>query len=465
MDTPPKTAHSSSRVDFSKVVFYALVVVGSLALSFAAGLYSGATRTTVFLALRDLKTTVEDALKITAEEITTLAGVPSHFLQPKRQGGSGVTINDPSVDQTDLILMTGFFSDSNEVRLVRRNGDTAARWPVRFYDLFPDPQHFPDGLAPATDWNIELPGAAALPDGSVVFNFEGGGLTKLDRCGRVVWKLDYRTHHTVELAEGGGFWVPGRRWVESGNAFPPHEVPYEEDTILRISDDGQVVAEHSVVKLFYDSGLEALLTATGSDFRLGTEWDQELVHLNKIEELKSHLAADFPLFEAGDLALSLRDRNLVMVVAKDLSRIKWWKVGPWIRQHDPEFTPGGTIVVYNNNTYMSTFGTTRWTTPVSAPRVSNVLAVDPVSGESKVLWGGQKGQELLSVVRGNVDITPVGGLQIVEFEGGRVIETDSAGNVVWEYVNQYDEDNVAELIDAHVYPASYFTVDDWSCGK
>ncbi|MGH6901957.1 MAG: hypothetical protein ACREIR_04390, partial [Geminicoccaceae bacterium] len=81
----------------------------------------------------------------------------------------------------------------------------------------------------------------------------------------------------------------------------------------------------------------------------------------------------------------------------------------------------------------------------------------------RVVFGGKKNQELFSIYRGKVDSTPSGGLIITEFEGGRAIEIDRGGNVVWEYLNRYDLDEVAEITEARVYPATYFTVTDWAC--
>jgi hypothetical protein len=95
--------------------------------------------------------------------------------------------------------------------------------------------------------------------------------------------------------------------------------------------------------------------------------------------------------------------------------------------------------------------------------VSNVMEVNPASGESRVLYGGTTGQELSSILRGKVDVTGDGGLVITEFEGGRVLETDARGDVVWQYLNRYSSEEVAELTEGRVYPAGYFTVEDWPC--
>jgi arylsulfotransferase ASST len=461
-----RNAGARARFDISKVVFYTLLTVSLLGLSFAIGLHAGANKTGVYLLVSGLKSAVLDSLKAVAEEAPTLEGThPTHFLQPRRLAGAGVTVNSATTNQQDLLLLSGFFVDTNEIRLVRRTGDVVARWPVKFYTIFPHPTHMPADAVPATNWNIDTHGALALPDGSIVFNFEWGGLVKLDHCGHVVWTVARQTHHSVERAEVGGFWVPGRRMVTGDSPYPPFETPIKEDTILKISDDGQVQAEFSVPKILYDNGLAPVLTATGSWFWTGMPWDREIVHLNKVDELSSDIAGDFPMFEAGDLALSLRDHNLLLVVDPHATKIKWWKIGPWVRQHDPRFKRGGTILVFNNNIFETAFGPNHadLISPVSGPRVSNIVEIDPVSGEHKVVYGTKKGQELLSVIRGKVETTRNGGLLITEFEGGRVLETDADGNVVWEYINRYSPEEVAEISEARIYPSSYFTVNDWSC--
>ena len=349
-----------NRLDVSKILFYAILITGLLGLSFAFGLYSATKKTIVYEAVRDLKNAVEEPLNLVFGEASTLTKLrPKHFLQPARYDGTGVTVNDVSGDEEELLFLTGFFNENNELRLIRRNGNVIARWPVHFSEIFPDAGHL--RKPPATDWNVDTHGALALPDGSVVFNFDSGGLVKLDRCGKVVWTLARKTHHSVELAEGGGFWVPGTRYhsEESDSPFPPFQTPFEEDTIMKVSEDGEVLIEISVPKLFYDNGLEALLTATGEMFfQFKMNWDQEIVHLNKIEELSSVFADDFPMFKAGDLALSLRKYNLILVVDPDTKKIKWLRIGPWLRQHDPEFIPGGKLIVFNNNIYRTAFGET-----------------------------------------------------------------------------------------------------------
>ncbi len=394
---------------------------------------------------------------------------PKHLLQPARYEGSGVTINLIENDD-DLIFLSGFFGDTNELRLIQRDGTIVQQWPLSFADIFTDMSFLPS--PPASDWNVGTHGALALPDGSVVFNFDYSGTAKLDRAGQVVWTINDFTHHSIERAESGGFWIPGQRTVGeiphfSQSPFPPFQAPFVESTLMRVSEEGEVIEEISVPQLFYDNGLEALLSSKASIYKPSPHdaWNREIVHLNNISELSSELADDFPLFETGDLILSMRDLNLLMVIDPKTKAVKWWHVGPWLRQHDPEFIAGGKINVFNNNTYIRVAfgeeGRTTKLTSLDLPRVSNIIEIDPVKNVSTIRYGSRIDQEMFSVTRGKIDPTEHDGLIVTEFDGGRVFEIDANGTIVWEYINRYDDDEVAEITEARIYPRSYFEVKEW----
>lgn len=451
----------TKNIDFPKLLFFITCIIIVIVCIFIYGVIVGTYQVFPYAILDHIKDSV---VQVYEERRTLIKTHPEHFLKPARYDGNGVTVNKVPENQKDLILLSSFFENTNELRLIRRDGAIIARWPVTFSEIFPDTSHIQDRSPPATDWNIDVHGALAMPDGSVVFNFEYGGLVRMDRCGDVIWALPYQTHHSVERAENGGYWVPGRRNIqEMDTQFPPFMTPYREDTLLKISDTGDVLAEISVPGLFYENGLEALLTSSGEKFQSQMNWDNEIVHLNKIEELTTDIAGDFPDFEAGDLALSLGNYNLILVVDPDTLKIKWWRIGPWLRQHDPEFKPGGKIVIFNNNIYRTASGSEASTSLPSIPRVSTIVEIDPASGEYQIIYGGKKSQELLSVLRGKVELLPNDGLLITEFDGGRVFETDASGNIIWEYVNRYSRDEVAEITEARVYPVSYFRVSSCSC--
>jgi Arylsulfotransferase (ASST) len=453
------------RPQIAKLLFWSVIAVGLLGGAFLTGLYSGARKNNAFAMVRDLREKARDAVRTVMNEAPILVRArPEWHLQPGRHAGSGVTINETSDDE--LILLSGFFGGGNQLRLIRRDGSIVARWPLVFSEIFADTGHIYQ--PPASDWNTDTHGALIEPDGSVVFVFEYMGLVKLDRCGRLEWKLAEPVHHSVDRAATGGYWVPGRNYVleETRPRFPPFNVPYFEDTVLRISESGKILAKRSIVELLYRSGMKAWVTMMpGSELEL--RMNGEILHLNTVAELETGMAADFPMFAAGDLLLSVRELNMILVTDPELQRVKWWRVGPWLRQHDPEFKAGGLISVFNNNTYKSAFGPDNYfnKSHLTIPRVSNILEVDPATDEVRRVYGGVKGQELLTVIRGKHELTARGGLLVTEFEAGRVFETDSSSRVIWEYVNRFDEDEVAEITEARVYPADYFNVADWSCAR
>lgn len=393
---------------------------------------------------------------------------PVHFLQPSRKPGAGVTVN--AVPQrADLVLLTGFFDGMPGLRLIRRDGTVVARWRAAFSELVPELKS--RVTAPKTDWNIDLHGSEIAPDGSVLFNFEYQAVVQLDRCGAKDWVLPERNHHSIAPAAGGGYWIGGRTILGKGDdaAFRPLTNPLraagwiEDDEVMKVSAGGEILARKSVFALMMESGLEPLLTANGTPMRGGRVLDDnEILHLNHIEELSRALAPAFPQFAAGDLLLSVRDFNLVMVVDPESWRVKWHSVGPWLRQHAARFLPDGRIGVFNNNSYSWELAPDGRTDPAREVH-SNILAVDPQSGRAEVLYGDGPDEDLASVERGFVQPLPGGGAMVTEALGGRAFQIGPDRRIVWEYINRFDDARVVEITSAKVYPAGFFTVTDWSC--
>lgn len=431
---------------------------------FLAG-YARGANTSVPALIADLAAAAAGVLGAAWEQ--TAETDPVHFLQVSRKPGAGVTLN-ALPERGELILMTGFFDGMPGLRLIRRDGTVVAAWRAAFSELAPELRH--RASAPKTDWNIDLHGTEMEPDGSVLFNFEYQATVKLSRCGAREWILPERSHHTISPAAAGGVWIAGRAVLNAPDdpAYHPMTNPLrdsgwiEDDELLHVSAEGEVLARKSVFRMMMENGLEPLLTANGLQLRRGVLADNEILHLNHIEELSPELAPAFPMFEAGDLLLSVHDFNLVMVVDPDEWKVKWHSVGPWVRQHSARFLPDGTIAVFNNNAYTYALDPAG-RDPAEGLSFSDVRAVDPGTGAEHVVYGDRAGEDLASVERGFIQPTVSGGLMITETAGGRAFEIDRDRRVVWEYINRHDDARVLEITSAELYPAGYFTVTDWSC--
>lgn len=383
---------------------------------------------------------------------------PNLFLEPARYPGSGVTRHDDARMAPGLTLVAEFIDGGNELRLLRADGTVLRRWPVRFDTLFPKPDHVqPPALVPKSEWHAELHDALLLPDGAAVFNFEGIGLAKLGRCGEVKWTLPRMVHHAISPDSDGGFWVGSKRYVTGPSPYPHVRTPFQDETVMKVSADGAVQDEISV--------LDALLQSAPGAFYGGAGYgvpNGDMIHLNDVEPLDAERATAFPQFAAGDLLVSLRGLSMLGVLRPSTHRFVWTQLGRWSRQHDPDFQANGHITVFSNNTLEpgaepETRGTPD---PLGA---STIIDVDPATGDSRVLYGGTPAQPLYSAFRGKHEMLANGNLLVVESNAGRVIEVTPSGDLVWEYVNRFDAADAAVVYQARRYPESYFTVPDWTC--
>jgi hypothetical protein len=364
-------------------------------------------------------------------------------------------------------MLAGFFDDENQIRIIRRDGSLVWKWSLNYFEHFPDLSNRVCDVS--TPLRVDTHGAHVTPQGEALVNYEYCGTVKVNQCGDLLWSISKPTHHSLVPSEGGGYWILGRdvwRASEFPDRFPPFSTAATdqdiyEDTLMRVDEAGEILKEFSIPQLLVDNGLLPQLTANGENFSTWTVLRNELVHANQATELPAAIADAFPLFEAGDIAISMRELNLVIVLDPETQTIKWHQTGPWLRQHDAEFHPDGRLSIFNNNVFRTAY--TGEQTDLDTPFTTNIISIDPVSRRTEVVFGEQPGQYLLSVIRGQHELLDDGGILIVEFDAGRVLEVDANGRVIWEYVNAYDEQTVGEIRNAAVLPPDYFQSTFDSC--
>jgi hypothetical protein len=437
-----------SKVDPSKVVFGA----SAFLLVFGLGFLSRHYETFPYPLVR---AGIDAVRQVYAEKETITKTRPQELVTPAvNVEGEGVTRNVVAEAAPGLTLINSFFDDLNELRLVRNDGSVVHRWRTAFFEIFPNQDHIDPDRRPQSEWNLDTHGALILPDGSVVFNFEGLGTAKLDRCGVVQWTVPKLTHHSIEPSRDGGFWVSASIRVKDNSPYPVLKPPYFSDMLTKLSADGEVLEEIPLLDFFFENDLEALVLA--NRIPLAQEPTDDPLHLNDLEELDDEMARHFPQFSAGDLLLSLRNPNLLMVVDPSSKRVKWHQTGPWIGQHDPDFQPTGRISVFNNNTDGTPAG--------DILGGSQIVEVDPSTGRTEVVYGDLPGEHWSSMRRGKHQYLPNGNILVTDSESGRVFEVNRKRERVWEFVNRYDQQYVAVVRGATRYPEGYFTVTDWTCG-
>lgn len=351
--------------------------------------------------------------------------IRSKHLRPSPRTEGGVTRHDRAAASPGHTFLTLYRDNRFGALLIDMEGRILHRWDIAFSDAFPEPRHLE--VAPP-DYDVVLHGAALLPDGDVILNMEGVGAVRLDRCSRLVWRLPVMTHHSVEHLPSGETLIAADRLYHAATPHFPRLAPgpeghFIDNLVLRLRPDGSVARETSVLDVLYESGWAALLFA-GEDPTIRTA---QPTHLNDIEVLREDMAAAFPRFRAGDVMLSIRNLNTIMVVDGQTWRIKWTMTGPFLYQHDPDFMPNGNILLFDN----------RRTGGRPQLGYSRIIEIDPDTREIVWSYQGTDEEPFYTDIRGMQQLLPNGNVLVVEAQRGRVFEVarESDNRIVWEYVN------------------------------
>lgn len=419
---------------------YFLACVGLVL--FAYGVAVGVYRIFPYQFLETLAAAADDLLRYPKHYARL---VPQKQLAPARHAGAGGVRHVAGKAYPGVTFITGFFGDSAGMRLLDMDGRVLHAWRVSFNEIWPDTPHMQSKPA---DWDTQIHGALLYPNGDIVFNFQYGGLVRIDSCSRVQWRLPQQTHHSIFRDTDGNLWVPSRKLREQPvEQFPRVPAPFQEDLILEVSPDGRVLREISVLDAIFESKYEGVLFASGAhDIVFEKPLDNDFTHLNDVEVLPAELAPAFPMFEAGDLLVSLRNLNLLLVLSPASGRIKWSMTGPYLRQHDPDFLSSGRISVFDNR---------RTGEDSETVGASRILELDPAGGAVVTVYGEGEGQQFYTETMGDQQRLPNGNILITESEAGHVFEIAAGGEVVWSYVNRWDEDQVALTETATRYPEHY----------
>lgn len=326
-----------------------------------------------------------------------------------------------------LTLINGMSRDGTTLlRVVDAYGRTIHSWRLKWSELWPNPTHV---AADETPNPPVVHGVLLMPNGDVVLNFDALGMLRVNECGTVVWRLPYRTHHSVGLDNEGNIWAPGIVWRHEKVArFPNYEPPFSDYTIVQVSPDGRIIKELSILDLLLQNGLTGLSHMSTTQER-STVVSGDTLHLNDVEIFPSSLAPG--VFESGDVMISLRNINTILVFDPRTRRIKFMTVGRVLRQHDPDFLDGNTISVFDDNNLAD------WTDgkPDPAGHYSRIITISAKDESIAVRYQGTKDHPFFTDVLGDHQMLPNGNILITESMAGRVFEVDAGGRIIWEYFN------------------------------
>jgi len=435
MSDEAKNSQNASKVERAIPVIAGIFLLG---VAFVTYGYFAAKKSLFPSSQIEQAETVAKALKK-----TILKERPWYYSKVK-DDGPAVTVRNGAM-MPGMTLTTGMGADRHLVsRVIDEDGKALHDWSIDWFDLWKDADHLPPSLKPQERPGTQIHGAVLSSNGDLTFNFDKLGLVRMDWCGKVKWRLPKLTHHSVFEDESGHLWVAGMvSHSERDPRLPAHKPPFVEYTVLEVSSEGKVLQEISIPDLLAANGLSGLLhlssTADGS-----TEVTGDTLHENDVEVFQSTMKPG--LFTDGDIMISLRNVNTILVIDPATRKIKYMVSNRFVRQHDPDFIDGNTITVFDNN---NLYGK-------KSDAFSRIIQIDARTGEEQVLFQGTADRPFFTNVMGKQQRLANGDTLVTEATSGKAVEFDRDGTVVWSYRNLVAPHLVGALTEATRLPQSLF---------
>lgn len=347
------------------------------------------------------------------------------------------------------VLIYGIGVDNvMSVKIVENSGDVLHSWTLDVFDFWDDFEHLPEDMRPKSRPGGEIAGLVLLDNGDIVLNFEPAGAMRVNACGELIWRRSLLTHHSVTRADNGHFYLSGHVYQRNlPESWPQAKPATIEATVIELTADGELVDEFSVADVMRSNDLEGILYA-GTQSLFGVTVDGDVFHLNDVKSFPRDMTPG--IFAPGDLMISLRNLNTILVLDQETRKVKWSYIGAIVRQHDPDFLDGNRISVFDNRS-LATDTMIRHARPDDV--ASRIVTIDARDGATEIVFEGNAKIPFFTDIMGKHQWLPNGNLLLTESRWGRVIEVDPEGKLVWEYNNVIDNGQFAGKV-GFIYEAT-----------
>jgi hypothetical protein len=333
---------------------------------------------------------------------------------------TGVVAHDPERVEPGLNLLTS--GHGPVALLMDMKGEVLHEWRAEFDRVFPEHPGRERAMEPHRNFWRD---AVLFPNGDIVAIWELFGLFKLDRDSRVLWAVAEHVHHDLQITEAGEIaHLQAKRRMIPG--IP--EKPAIEDYIVVRDERGRELRRLAMSDALRNAdwlGMRRAFWARALDRDYGLKGKGlfDPFHTNSLRLLSALEAARLGgPFRAGDALVSLAMLDTIALLDMETGTTRWWQQGPFGMQHQPQPTPDGGIILFNNF--------------LTAER-SSVVTLDPKTRRVIREYTGPEAEPLYSRRSGRVQVLSNGNVLIVETDGGRALEVTPADELVWQYQSPY----------------------------
>jgi hypothetical protein len=358
------------------------------------------------------------------------------FTPPGIDDREGITVDKPGQTYDGFTIVTTTMGA--RATLLDMRGKVIHQWALPFSQAWPRAPHVKDPLG---DEQIHWFRCHLYPNGDLLAIYQadndtpsGYGLVKLNKDSKVLWRYDGRVHHDVDVDEKGTIYTLThqlKRKAPAGLDYLP--TPYLADSLVLLSpEDGRELESVPIEEAIRDSLYSFLLSTAIAEqaiprdpAHLTSSFEAFLqpakgdhFHTNSIKVLTQARARKFPLFQAGQVLISLRSLNAIAVLDVRKRSVVWAALGPWRIQHDAEFLDNGHLLLFDNHGWSNG---------------CRVIEYDPVT--QAIPWTyAEPGSALFhAAFRGTQQRLPNGNTLIVDPDNRRLLEVTRDKELVWEY--------------------------------
>jgi hypothetical protein len=278
---------------------------------------------------------------------------------------------------------------------------------------------------------------AITSEGELIFQ-SSSPLVKIDFNSKIIWVNDEdEFHHGINLDLNENIYVPSRKFPYSkkvASLVDNDDKSYEEDTINILNQEGKIIFSKSVSEILIENGLIHRIFSQDS-------FKSDPTHLNDIQPVLK----DGPYFKKGDLFLSLRHFNMIILYRPETNKIIKIIEGGFLQQHDVDILDDKTISIYNNNVFLDYNGRL-----VVVSNNEILIYHFDTDSFSKKFEDTFKTLKINTKTDGLVNFLDDGSAIVEDNNNGRIFYLNNNGDVIWEFNNINKKKQIYSLFWARI---------------
>ncbi len=379
-------------------------------------------------------------------ELITSLGYADEVGRVVTDNAVGLTVFDKDRVCPGLTLIV--YGASRDTVLLDNSGKILHRWNFKDYGKLNLDVNDENTLSRLYWRDVEL-----LPDGGAIAIFDYLGIMRLTAESELMWWNENKSHHDIWINDDGSLLTLTAHKEIIPILDPEGEVVEDYLSFIDI-ENGVEFRRISMIDCFLNSEYRHILLNDHYLDLVISEWDRDILHTNSVFPLDETFPGNAPVFREGNILVSMRNLSALAVVDPEEERIVWAKQLDWgTFQHKASLLPGKRILFFDNSSLI--FSSSR------GMEASRVIEFDTV--EEKVAWTyiSDPPTDFFSRHAGSCCRLWNGNTFIVESEGGRIFETGTDREIVWEYITDQTDVIDGEIRKAYIcegskYPVDYF---------